>query len=123
MTTPNLLNNWTGVTADSDDNVTRLNLTKVGLSGPIPAVVGDLRSLKELRLSNNDLDGAIPPELGYLRNLKALYLDNNDLSGPYSVCVGGTCAASARYYLDNNLVERADSARVGELTQPRSSGA
>ncbi len=75
------LNNWAGVTADSDDNVTRLELRSDNLSGSLPAALGDLRSLETLALDGNDISGPIPPEIGNLRNLKVLRLEDNQLSG------------------------------------------
>ena len=51
------------------------------LTGGIPAELGDLTNLKELRLNNNHLTGEIPAELGNLANLSKLQLDGNQLSG------------------------------------------
>ena len=87
---------WYGVEdVDSGNNVIELDLSGLGLSGAIPAAVGDLRSLEVLDLSDNQLSGPIPPALGNLRSLEVL-----DLS--------------------HNQIERTDSARVEVLGSPRS---
>jgi hypothetical protein len=51
------------------------------LSGEIPPQLGDLSSLKKLRLSVNPLTGSIPPAFGALSNLEFLYLEENQLGG------------------------------------------
>ena len=55
---------WHGVTTDSDDRVTHLNLHHNQLTGEIPAELGSLTSLGWLHLNNNQLTGEIPAELG-----------------------------------------------------------
>ena len=73
---------WKGVTTNNDGRVTKLILRYNGLSGEIPAELGNLSNLIELTLSGNDLSGEIPPELGSLSNLSVgLNLSENQLSG------------------------------------------
>ena len=72
---------WKGVTTNNDGRVTKLILRYNGLSGEIPAELGNLSNLIELTLSGNDLSGEIPPELGSLSNLVGLNLSENQLSG------------------------------------------
>ena len=83
------LSEWYGVTTDVDGRVTDLYLTQNGLSGEIPAELGDLSSLQNLYLWQNNLSGAIPAELGDLANLQILFLEDNNLSGADSGRVGG----------------------------------
>ena len=54
----------------------------------IPSNIGDLSSIKWLRLDNNNLHGEIPESIGDMTNLEKLYLLSNDLSGeiPQSLC-------------------------------------
>ena len=53
-----------------------------GLNGTIPAQLGQLSALRELRLAwGNQLTGSIPPELGRLTRLTFLNLAANHLSG------------------------------------------
>ena len=54
---------------------------RVGLTGSIPAELGNLSNLEELRLDQNDLTGSIPTGLGSLSNLRYLSFSINDLSG------------------------------------------
>ena len=86
------LGDWYGVDTDAAGRVVRMDLSGSydfetqlpvvhGLSGPIPAELGNLGSLMILDLGYNDLSGRIPSELGNLANLTALRLWMNDLSG------------------------------------------
>ena len=63
------LDEWHGVTTDSDGRVTALNLSSNSLYGPIPAALGRLSNLNHLNLADNGLTGEIPTELGNLSNL------------------------------------------------------
>ena len=75
------LDDWYGVDADSDDNVTALELPGNDLRGTLPASLGALTSLATLDLSgNNQVTGAIP-DLRALTSLATLNLGNNQLSG------------------------------------------
>ena len=71
---------WYGVTC-ADGKVTELELTSNRAGGRIPAVIGELRSLKRLFLQSNNFTGVLPPELGNLRELTHLHLGYNELSG------------------------------------------
>ena len=75
------LGRWHGVTTNARDRVTELLLSKNGLSGEIPAELGNLAYLRELELYRNELNGEIPPELGNLIYLRELNLYGNELSG------------------------------------------
>ncbi len=67
------LEDWWGVTADSLDRVTRLELPWNNLVGPLPAQLGNLKLLEHLHLGGNlALTGPIPPELGNLVRLRTL---------------------------------------------------
>ncbi len=84
------LGDWQGVTTDSAGRVTTLDLSlwrdpvtgvriSQGLSGRIPAMIGELTELRELVLSDNNLTGSLPPELGKLGHLRSLNLAANGL--------------------------------------------
>jgi Leucine-rich repeat (LRR) protein len=51
------------------------------LAGSIPAELGSLPALNDLRLNSNNLTGSIPAELGNLSSLATLLLASNELSG------------------------------------------
>ncbi len=77
------LSTWFGVTANAYERVTGLELPDNGLSGSIPAGVGQLTALERLDLRENSLRGAIPSQAGQLTALVHLYVQDNDsLSGP-----------------------------------------
>ncbi|URE19667.1 Receptor protein kinase CLAVATA1 [Musa troglodytarum] len=64
-----------------------LNLSAASnsLSGPIPAEISRLASLRHLNLSNNLINGSFPSALARLKNLLVLDLYNNNLTGPLPV--------------------------------------
>ena len=75
---------WDGVSIKYS-RLRKLNLQRKGLTGSIPAELGDLFILTELDLSHNQLTGTIPANLGSLATLQNLYLNNNRLIGPIPV--------------------------------------
>ena len=79
------VNMWDGVTVNEDGCVTELNLGTNGLTGYIPAQIGDLANLTILNLKNNDLKGSIPAQIGNLVNLTFLDLSSNNLTGTIPV--------------------------------------
>ena len=91
---------WYGVSCDSG-HVTKLNLNRNNLSGPIPESLGKLGHLKYLWMFGNQLSGSIPESLGKLSNLKYLELNNNQLSGyiPESL---GKLSNLQLFFLQNN---------------------
>ncbi len=82
------LDEWHGVELNTDGRVVELDLMGLGLSGSIPAEIGDLVHLIELNLSYNRLSGSIPTEIGSLVNLSLLNLSGNQLSGAIPTCIG-----------------------------------
>ena len=53
------MDKWHGVTTDADGRVQQLYLSQNGLSGPIPAELGNLANLQGLSLYFNDVSGTI----------------------------------------------------------------
>ena len=80
---------WHGVTTDPDGRVTRLDLHRNGLAGPLPAALGGLTRLESLDLGRNALTGPIPAALGRLSRLEGLILSRNDFTGPVPPALGG----------------------------------
>nr|CAD1835595.1 unnamed protein product [Ananas comosus var. bracteatus] len=77
---------WSGVSCSPrSGRITSLNLSGIGLSGPLaesaPSLCG-LPSLRSLDLSLNGFSGPIPSQLGSCARLRALLLNGNNLSGP-----------------------------------------
>ena len=82
------LDDWYGVSTDSDGRVIRVDLGSKRLAGPLPAALGSLSRLERLFLQGNLLTGSIPAALGNLSNLENLYLFDNFLSGPIPAAIG-----------------------------------
>ena len=79
------LSAWSGVTANEQGRVERLDMAPHRLAGPIPPELGQLNRLISLYLFFNESSGPIPPELGQLTNLVRLGLigmERGGLSGP-----------------------------------------
>ena len=76
------LGEWHGVDVNSAGQVVGLDLVDNGLTGAIPAEIGNLSELKSLVLRSNDLTGPVPPWLTKLAGLEVLDLHRNRLSGP-----------------------------------------
>ena len=76
------MSDWTGVTvAGTPQRVMKLSLASGSLSGEISGLLGELASLKELRLNGNALTGRIPSKVALLTNLTHVYLADNALTG------------------------------------------
>ena len=75
------LDQWHGVSTNGQGQVTQLSLRDNGLSGSLPAKLGQMDSLQVLSLDRNSLSGSLPVELGDLSNLTRLALNRNSLTG------------------------------------------
>ncbi|KAK2983454.1 hypothetical protein RJ640_024450, partial [Escallonia rubra] len=74
--------NWTGVICNRHGRVAALNLSNMGLLGPIPPNMGNLSFLVSLDLSNNNFSGGtIPATIFNLSTLQILSAASNQLSG------------------------------------------
>ena len=105
------LGNWAGVSTNRitlngrvvGECVTQLSLNWNRLKGEIPAELGSLLTLADLRLSDNQLSGEIPAELGGLLNLQRLDLSDNQLSGEIPAELGGLLNLQRLDLSDNQL--------------------
>ncbi|MDE2927702.1 MAG: M66 family metalloprotease [Acidobacteriota bacterium] len=97
------LGEWYGITVDDDGRVTELHLRGNGLTGPLPAELGNLTSLSELNLGNNGFTGPLPPELGDLTSLEILNLKQNALTGPISPELGNLSSLTELGLKENEL--------------------
>ena len=95
---------WTGVDLNPfTGRVVRLFLSGQGLSGTIPAELGDLNNLEVLWLHGNNLTGSIPAELGHLVNLQSLLLAHNGLKGPIPAELGNLSNLESLWLQRNEL--------------------
>ncbi len=96
------INQWHGVTTNTNERVTRLELSNNQLDGQIPAALGDLTNVQQLRLGANRLSGAIPAALGSLTNLESLWLGANQLSGAVPARLGSLTNLESLELSDNS---------------------
>ena len=75
------LHQWYGVTVSTRGRVIELSLQENRLTGELPAELGDLPELRNLRLWSNELTGEIPPELARLTELEQFAVGGNRLHG------------------------------------------
>ena len=118
------LNDWAWVTADANNLVEILFIEDNGLSGPIPASLGQLTALEYLSLTSNELTGTIPTELGQLTALEYLFLANNELTGTIPTQLGNLTGLLG-LNLSNNMLrgeippELGNLTNLGQLSLPR----
>ena len=123
------LSEWFGVDTGGNGRVTRLALPGNGLTGPIPAELGQLSRLWELNLGGrwdsaleswveNELTGPIPSSLGELSNLTWLALGDNDLTGPIPATLGNLANLES-LSLGGNRLTGAVPSWIGDLLRLR----
>ena len=109
------LDDWFGVSADANDNVTALDLSGNNLRGTLPPDLGTLTMLGTLDLSNNRLSRTIP-NLSALTRLTTLDLSNNQLSGTIPDWLGSLTSLTTLNLRDNRLTGPIPE-ELGDLTQ------
>ena len=92
-----------------------LDNSRNDLTGSIPAELGDLPNLIQIKLSDNSLTGNIPAELKELTNLQQLLLDRNRLTGNIPTELKELTNLK-RLYLDRNSLTGNIPAELKELT-------
>ncbi|PIN14017.1 Fibroblast/platelet-derived growth factor receptor [Handroanthus impetiginosus] len=70
---------WQGVSCDSSNKVSSINLSSRSLSGTLPSELNQLLSLKSLSFQRNHLSGPLPA-LSNLGNLEEVNLDENSFN-------------------------------------------
>ena len=95
------IDQWQGIKLSGTRmRVTEVDLNRMGLSGTVPAELGDVRRLTKLNLRSNSLTGEIPASLGNLRYLEVLNLHSNMLNGEIPDLSG---TVLQELYLTNNV--------------------
>ena len=95
------LGQWHGVRTDASGRVIELKLDNNGLSGTIPAALGNLNHLQHLDLSRNKLGGPIPAALGNLNHLQQLILSHNALTGELPMSLTNLRQLGMLWFNDN----------------------
>eukprot|EP00545_Synedropsis_sp_CCMP1620_P011410 CAMPEP_0119010232 /NCGR_PEP_ID=MMETSP1176-20130426/4878_1 /TAXON_ID=265551 /ORGANISM="Synedropsis recta cf, Strain CCMP1620" /LENGTH=620 /DNA_ID=CAMNT_0006962859 /DNA_START=77 /DNA_END=1939 /DNA_ORIENTATION=+ len=72
---------YEGIDCNEDGKVVNITLSDMNLKGKIPAKLGRLAHLRNLRLDNNQLTGVVPSDLRF-PPLDTLDIANNELGGP-----------------------------------------
>ena len=114
------LRSWQGVWLRSSPSphVNTLLLTRLGLTGIIPAALGGLEGLQRLDLDYNMLTGEIPLELTRLSKLESLYLQGNLLSGMIPPELS-RLSNLKNLHLQGNLLSGTIPPELGELKELR----
>ena len=90
------------ITSAADfNNIKAIGLNDAGVSGAIPAAIGELKQLRYLFLGGNHLSGTIPAELFTLSNLQNIDLSGNGYTGSIPAAFG-TMPALTTLELKNN---------------------
>ncbi|KAL6656035.1 hypothetical protein ACP70R_006861 [Stipagrostis hirtigluma subsp. patula] len=112
---------FTGVTCDwRREHVVGLTLANMSISGPVPAVVGELSHLKSLDVSNNSISGAVPSSIGNLTRLESLVIRDNRISGAIPPAVVGGLLRLRNLDVSNNFISGAIPSAIGNLSLLRS---
>jgi len=81
------MDEWSFVTLNAERRVSALKITAkstITKAWELPAAIGDLTELTDLRINGQMLTGTIPAEVYTLTKLTNLYFSNNSLSGTLS---------------------------------------
>ncbi|XP_027183863.1 probable LRR receptor-like serine/threonine-protein kinase At3g47570 [Coffea eugenioides] len=109
---------WIGVTCGSrHSRVTSLDISNMGLTGSIPADLGNLSFLSYLDLSNNSFSGNLPGQLALLRRLKLLDLRRNNFSGKIPPSVFSSLPELQFLHLSRNSFSGSIPASLSNLTK------
>ena len=95
---------WHGVIV-SGDRVTQIILPGNGLTGQLPAAIGDLDQLAVLILNNNAIGDTLPSQLGNVNSLSMLSLFANNFSGKIPPSLGSLSNLTKLYLYDNALTD------------------
>lgn len=94
---------WTGIECNQNSDIIYMDLSGLGLTGPISDYFECLPFLKSLYLNNNSLNGPIPEALCELTNLSYLQIQDSGLTGTLPTCLCDLTNIMYMYFSDNAL--------------------
>jgi RHS repeat-associated protein len=94
---------WGGTVYVTNGDINLLNLSGVGLTGALPASLGQLTQLQVLGMHSNSLSGALPTSLGNLTRLTSINLANNLLTGTLPASLGQLTQLTLLSLANNHL--------------------
>lgn len=97
------INSWYGLTFNTNNRVSVINLNENNVTGNLPPEIGNLSELQLLKLYNNDFQGVIPIEIEKLTNLRELELDNNNFTGQIPTQISNLVELETLWLNNNNL--------------------
>lgn len=98
------MNTWYGVTLNPEGCVDKVQLELNGLNGNLPAALGNLSQITELRLGNNiNLVGNLPTSITNLTTLEVLNIGGCNLTGSLPAAIGNLTALTELNLRSNQL--------------------
>ena len=117
-TIPNEITNLHALEVMDFYSQTGIDYQNGGLTGPIPANIGNMTALKQIQLGYNKLTGSIPSSIGSLPSLQYLLLYGNQLTGTIPVELWNATSLISLELWGNQLVAGSlASAPITNLTQ------
>ncbi len=86
--TDETLDNWQGVSTNSDGRVNGLSISSNNMNGALPSELGNLSEMDVLMIASSSLSGSLPSSLGNLSKMRLLILSGNNLSGSIPAQLG-----------------------------------
>lgn len=97
------ISEWYGVFTENG-RIVEIYLSNNNLTGIIPPEIGDLDSLKTLRISDNSISGIIPNNIYDLSVLEHLDISSNNITSELSEKIGN-CTNLKYFFFDRNNIK------------------
>ena len=92
---------WYGINLNAEGYVVEIHLNNNGLTGTLPADIGNFSQISYLQIDNNSISGNLPEEIGNLTTLTILFMDDNNFTGSIPDSYSNLTRLQT-VYLDNN---------------------
>ena len=113
------IDTWYGIKLDADGRVTQLKClaNTITEDWTVPAEIGYLQELTDLRFNNCCVAGNLPEEVYSLTKLQFLYFQNNKLTGSLSSKLGALTELTQLYIDQNENLGGSIPKEIGNLTK------